>query len=140
MGKIPMGKSVSMPAGIAMGTSLAVITTVGGAAIMASLIGNESIPENAMKTGCMLIHFLSAALGSLLSAAVTKQKRLPVCIITAAAYFGILLAMTALLFEGQYQGVWLTALIIFAGGGAAVLPAFIRKGSGGRIKKLRPIR
>lgn len=140
MGKMSMRKSVSIPIGIAIGTSFAIITTLGGAAILASIIGKESIPENAMKTGCMMIHFLSAALGALVSAGITKQRRLPVCIITAAAYFGIMLAMTALLFEGQYQGFWLTALIVTAGGGTAVLPAVIRKGSGGRIRKLRPIR
>lgn len=140
MRKIPMGKTVSMPVGIAMGTSLAVITTIGGAAILASLIGNESVSEGMMKTGCMMIHFLSAALGAIVSAAVTKGKRLPVCIISAATYFGILLAMTALVFGGQYQDILPTALIVIAGGGVAILPALIRKGSGGRMKKLRPIR
>ena len=140
MGKISMGKTVSMPAGIAIGTSLSVITTIGGAAILAGLMGNESIQEGAIKISCAVIHFLSAALGALLSAAATKRKRLPVCIITAAAYFGIMLAMTALLFEGQYQNVLTAAVITLAGGGAAVIPGLIRKGSGGRMKKLRPIR
>lgn len=135
-----MGKTVSMPVGIAIGTSLAVITTIGGTAILASLMESESMQENAMKTSCMIMHFLSATLGALLSAALTKQKRLPVCIITAASYFGILLAMTALLFGGQYQNILPTVLIVIAGGGVATLPALIRKGSGGRIKKLRPIR
>ena len=135
-----MKRTVSTPVGITIGTSLSVISAVGGVAILASLIENEQIAEGTMRTGCMFIHFLSASLGSLVSAAITKQKRLPVCIITAAAYLGIMLAMTALLFGGQYQGIGSTALIVMAGGGAAVLPAFIRKGSGGRMKKLRSIR
>ena len=135
-----MKRTVSTPVGITIGTSLSVISAVGGVAILASLIGTERIAEGTTRTGCMFIHFLSAFLGSLVSAAITKQKRLPVCIITAAAYLGIMLAMTALLFGGQYQGIGSTALIVMAGGGAAVLPAFIRKGSGGRMKKLRSIR
>lgn len=107
--------SIGIPGGLAIGAGLSIVITLGGAAIIAALLVSEKIGEGAVDYLSMVIQLLSSVAGAWCSYGIAKKMRLQVCLLSGACYFLILLGMTALLFEGQYTSVWLSALIILAG-------------------------
>ena len=115
------GTAVSMPAGIAIGCAVSLLITITGSALVAKLISDEVVNDTAIGYGAMMILLLASALGASISAAKVKRLRLQVCMLSGAAYYAALLGITALFFGGQYQGMGVTALVVLAGTGAAVL-------------------
>ena len=124
------GTATSMPAGIAIGWTASVLTTVAGSALVAKLISDEILADTAIGYGAMFILLLSAALGAAISEAKVKRMRLQVCLLSGLVYYGSLLGITALFFGGQYQGMGVTALLVAAGTSLVIL-------LGGRDKKQR---
>lgn len=117
----PMGTAMSMPAGVVIGTLAALGWTVLWAAILAKLMEWETLPEDAVGYGAMVILLSGSFLGSLTAVWKVKSKRLQVSMLTAAGYYLSLLAMTALFFGGQYTGMGVTGLLIVGGSGTSVL-------------------
>ena len=115
------GTAVSMPAGIAMGCAISLLITAAGSMLVAKLIADEVLMDTAIGYGAMLVLLLASALGAAIAAAKVKRMRLQVCLLTGVAYYGALLAITALFFGGQYQGMGVTALLVLAGTGASIL-------------------
>ena len=115
------GKAVSIPAGIAIGCAASLLITVLGSVLVAKLISYEVLLDTAIGYGAMMIVLLASALGAAVSAAKTKRLRLQVCLMSGAAYYGMLLAITALFFGGQYQGMGVTALLVVGGTGMVIL-------------------
>ena len=115
------GTAASMPVGIAMGCAVSLLITAAGSILVAKLISDEVLVDTAIGYGAMIILLLAAALGATISAAKVKRLRLQVCLLTGVAYYGALLAVTALFFGGQYQGMGVTALLVLAGTGSAAL-------------------
>jgi putative membrane protein (TIGR04086 family) len=113
-----------MPAGLAVGAAASTATTVLLTALMAKLMESETLQENAMGYGIMIVLVLSSFLGAVLSYGRIKRQRLIVCVLSAILYFMILISITALFFGGQYSGVGVTALMIICGAGLAILPGF----------------
>ena len=109
------GGSMGIPGGLAVGAVASMAITLGGAAIIAALLASEKIGEGATQSLSMIIQALAAIAGALCSYGITRKMRLQVCLLSGVCYFLILLGMTALLFEGQYGGVWLSGLLILAG-------------------------
>lgn len=108
-------KGISLPAGVAAGIAAAFAVTLAGAAIVAWLIDGERISEEAMGYGALAVLLLSAGAGAWFASALVGHQRLLVCALTGIGYLLILLSMTALFFGGQYQGVWVTTLVVLAG-------------------------
>lgn len=127
------GKAISTPAGIGLGLLLSMMVTVGGAAILAWLVSGERIGEGVIGYGAMAILLLSSLLGALLAANRIKHLRVQMCLISGAAYYLTLLAITALFFGGQYQGMGVAAILVLVGSGAAAL-AGLRGSKGKQIK------
>ena len=122
------GRAVSIPAGVTMGCAASLAITVVGSLLVAKLISAEVLADTAIGYGAMFILLTASALGSAISAAKTKRLRLQVCLLSGGAYYASLLAVTALFFGGQYQGMGVTALLVAAGTGVVIL-------LGGREKK-----
>lgn len=117
-----------MPAGLAVGALFAMVWTILGALSVAKLIDSEVIPETAVGYGSGLI-LLTASLGAaLVSFSRIKHQRALVCMAAGGIYFLMLLAVTALFFGGQYTGIGVTALLIAAGSGTAVLMGMSGRG------------
>ena len=112
--KLP-GGSVGIPGGLAIGVGLSIVITLSGAAIVAALLASEKVGEGATNSLSMIIQMLASIAGAWCSYGIAKKMRLQICLLSGVCYFLILLGMTALLFEGQYTGVWLSGLIILMG-------------------------
>lgn len=132
------GKALSIPVGIAVGLSASMILTLIGTAVMANLILSESLSENAIGYGAIVILLLSSAMGAWLAAALSKRRWMVVCLGAGGSYYLTLLGITALFFGGQYQGMGVTVLVVLGGCGAVGLLG-LREGKGGakRHRKYR---
>ena len=117
------GTAVTMPAGIAIGGGISLFLTIAGAGIVAKLISVEVLRENTIGYGAMMIILLASISGTAIAVSKVKKRMLQVCALVGVVYYMTLLAMTAMFFGGQYQGMGVTALLILAGCGAVVLMA-----------------
>lgn len=115
------GTAVSMPMGIGIGCGISMLLTLAGAGAVAKLIADEVLRETAIGYGAMAVILMASVCGSLIAVNKVKKRRLQVSLLVGAGYLVMLLAVTALFFGGQYQGMGVTALLIFAGSGAVIL-------------------
>jgi putative membrane protein (TIGR04086 family) len=109
------GKTIGIPAGIAIGTLISLVISIAGAAVSAWLVSSEKIGEGGTMYAAMIIVALAAAMGAWFSTSMIKRLRLQMCMLSGTCYFLALLAMTALFFEGQYQGIGTIAVVILCG-------------------------
>lgn len=115
------GTASSMPAGLALGGCISLAVTLAGAAVFAALISRETLQMGSIGYCSIAVILLSSLLGAAVAAARIKRRRVYVCALSGVIYYAVLLAMTALFFGGQYQGMGVTALLVLAGCGAAAL-------------------
>ena len=127
------GTAVTMPVGICIGCVVSTALTILGAGLVAKLIDMEVLRENAIGYGAMMIILLASISGAGIAVTKIKKRMLQVSAMVGLLYYAMLLAMTALFFGGQYQGMGVTALMILAGCGVVVLIA-------GREKKTKRYR
>lgn len=107
--------------GLVVGAAASVAVMLLGSAICAVLISRELVNQARMNYYVLGILLLSAIAGAMSAAWKTGEKRLLVCMMTGVVYLFLLLSMTAILFDGRYQGVGVTTLVIFAGSLVAAL-------------------
>ena len=127
------GTAVTMPIGICIGSSISVALTILGAGFVAKLISMEMLQETAIGYGAMIIILLASISGAGIAVRKVKKRMLQVSALVGVFYYVMLLAMTAILFGGKYQGMGVTALLVLAGCGVVVLIA-------GREKKSKRYR
>lgn len=132
------GTASSLPVGIILGVLTALLVTLMGSAVTAWLILGEKIGENSVGYCSALITLLASALGSEISWLRTKRLRLQVCLITGAAYYLLLLAMTAVFFGGIYLGMGMTAITVLCGCGSVALLG-IRGGKRTKFKGMKKV-
>ena len=121
------GTATAMPVGLAIGGLISLIVTFAGAAATAYLVFNQRIEANGIGYASMIILFLGAVMGAWGAFSCIKKQRLQVSLMSAAVYYLILLAITALFFGGQYQGMGVTAIVILIG--ALTVALFPAKGT-----------
>ncbi len=118
------GTAMTLPAGIGLALLISMLITLAGSALVAIMVLSEKIGEGAVGYAAMAILALSSVAGAWIAVILVKRLRLQVSIIFGGCYYLLLLAMTALLFGGQYQGMGTTAIIILVGSAlVAFLPA-----------------
>lgn len=115
-------------------TALAFSTLI--CVLLASMISSGKMSFSAAEKMIILTQGIAALLGAWIAAGIAKQKRVQICLITAGAYFLCLLAMTALLFGGQYKGLVLPLFSVLTGAGVAALSG-IRTKNGKKLKALK---
>ncbi len=125
------GRAASMPLGLCIGALISLALTLVMAGIIAWLVDKGSMPIAGIGYGAMVTLFAAAAAGALTASRKIKRMRMQVCLISGAVYFLLLLSMTALFFGGQYQGIGVTAVVVFGGAVVAILPG-LRQGRGGK--------
>lgn len=132
------GKSKPIVVGLAVGCALSIGMTLLGAALMANLVLSEKMATEAIGYGAVVVLLLASAAGAWISATMVKRRRMVVCLGVGGSYYLSLLAITALFFGGQYQGMGVTALLVLGGCGAvALLGIRGEKNSGKKVKKYR---
>ena len=125
---------MTMPVGLAIGAACSIVITLLCAAWLTHLVLSEKMDVTAIGYAVMAILLISAAVGSLIAAALIKHRWMVVCLGAGGIYFLTLLAMNALFFGGQYQGIGVTALAILGGSGAVGFIG-LKQGSGSKMKR-----
>lgn len=111
----PTGRAVAVPVGLGWGLLTSAVITLLGCLLTAHLINREILSWDHSGYGVMVILLLSAWSGAAVTAGKIKRRRAVMCIGAGAAYFLMLMAVTALFFGGRYSGVGETGLMIFCG-------------------------
>jgi putative membrane protein (TIGR04086 family) len=109
------GRAMSMPAGICAGVITSVILTLLGAVAVALLLNGQYIEQNQIGYGSMVTLLVASAIGAWFACVRIKHRYLMVCLISGVGYYAALLAISAMFFGGQYQGMGVTLLVILAG-------------------------
>ena len=99
--------------------------------LVAWLVESDVIRQDRIGYGSMGILLLAALMGTTVAKGKVKVRLAAVALATGLCYFLCLLALTALVFGGQYTGLGVTGLMIFGASGAAALVG-IRGGRGGK--------
>lgn len=128
------GRSLSVPAGLAVGLGVSLGITGAVIAVLAKLVDGEVMPWENIGYGIMAMLLIASFLGAMAAYGRIKRQRLMICLMAGGIFFCTLLAMTALFFGGQYDGVMVSFLLILAGSGAAGLLG-LRQGRGDRRKR-----
>lgn len=132
------GRSKPMATGLIMGSVISLGLTLLGSAITANLVLSRKIATEAIGYAAVIILLLAAACGAWIGANLVKRRWIVVCMGVGGSYYAILLAITALFFGGQYQGMGVTALAILGGcGGIGLLGMRPKKSRKNRVKKYR---
>ena len=134
MGKKATGRARSMPAGLAIGAAVSTGITILLCAVGAMLIDREMLGENTIGYIAMVTLLAASYIGGLTAAGAIKHRYAAVCGAAALIYYGILIGMNALFFDGIYRGMGVTALLVGCGCTLSLLTVQ-RKGRGGRAKK-----
>ena len=111
-----------MPRGLLTGTLYALAVTLAGTALTAKLVDMEILTPEKIGYAVMVLLMAAAWTGAAVSGHSIKRRILMVSLLSGGCYYILLLAMTALLFGGQYQGAGETALLILCGSLLPVLP------------------
>ena len=114
-------KWTGLPISAGIGTLISLLVTLAGSAIVTWLIITEKAGEGSIAVASVVIQLLASIIGAWCAVAVSKQQRLQAVLLSGVGYYLVLLATTALFFGGQYKGLGITALIVFAGCGLVVL-------------------
>lgn len=117
------GTAASIPAGLAMGTLVSLGITAALSALAAWLVRGGSVPEEGIGYCAMVILLLSSCAGALTAIRKTKRLRMQMGLAAGGIYWLCLLAATALFFGGQYEGIGVTALMVFCGSMLVILLA-----------------
>ena len=134
------GKATSIPVGILSGVTVSMLITLVGAAVAAWLISAEITSQESVGYLSAVILVLGGAIGAAVSAGRIKRMRLQMSVLSGVFYYLSLLAMTALFFGGQYEGMGATGIAVAAGcaGGAIVgLKGKTRRSGGAKKKRSR---
>ncbi len=105
-------KNNSLIAALLIGDAIALLVTIGGAALLAWLIATERVGQHAVDNGALLILLVAGAIAAAVSSSITTEKRILICALSGVVYFLLLLAMTALFFGGQYKAVAVSGVVI----------------------------
>lgn len=124
------GTASTMPGGLALGAAVSLLVTLFGSVLSAWLVARESIPESGIGYCAMVILLLAGIAGSAVAVERIKRRRMLVCMLSGGIYYACLLGMTALFFGGQYQGMGVTALMVFCGVMLVLLAGIRREGRG----------
>lgn len=128
------GRAMGMGQGLLLGLAISLGITLSGAAILASLVDREVMPWEKIGYGVLVTVMVASAAGAMISSGKIKRQRLLVCASSGLVYWLSLLAVTAILFGGQYEGVGVTAGLIIAGCGVSCLAGGRNRG-GKRLKR-----
>ena len=115
------GKAMPMAAGLALGAGTSMLISLSVAALWAYLIVSEKMSPDTVGYCAMITLALASAGGSWVAAATIKHRWLPVCLGVGGIYYGLLAGIMILFFGGQFQGMFVTALMVLAGSGCVAL-------------------
>lgn len=115
---------------LAISALASVSITIALTGIFAFLINSERITEKMIGYGGMGILLAGSFTGAIIAKKKANANPLQTSLISGGIYFLFLLGITALFFEGSYEGVWVNAVMILCGCVLAVIPGKPSRGMG----------
>jgi len=109
------GKASSIPAGLAVSAAVSMIITLLVVTIGAYLLSKEILPQEQIGYCSMTALLAGSVLGAVTAARKIKHQKFLVGIFSGIVYYLVLLALTALFFGGEYQGMGVTLLLVMGG-------------------------
>lgn len=132
----PTGTGKSMPAGLVMGWMVSMVITIVACGVITWLILSGKAGWKVMGYGAIAILFAASYVGAAVSCRMIMHRKLLVCILSGVIFLFSLTTITALLFGGQLDSIWITALLTAGGTTMAVLVHCAeKKGSVRRSRK-----
>lgn len=129
------GRAMTMPGGLIAGGVVSLISTLVVAAVLSKLLDSGMMEWEDAGYGILVLLLVSSALGAVTACSKIKRQWLAVSLLSGMVYFGVLMAITALFFGGQYEAVGVTAVLVF---GASVSVGLMKirggRGRGGKRK------
>ena len=123
---------------LVIGLVLAMAVMLAGAAVGAVMISTGSLPENTLGYISIMVLLLTGFSGAAVGTGRATEKRLLNSMMSAGGCFAALLAITALFFEGQYDRIGITALMLLLGAfSAAIMPKGKGRQRNSRYRKNR---
>lgn len=122
------GKTLSMPVGLTIGTAICILLTVLISIVISKLISIEKIEWNQVGYGVMIMLLIASIAGAKTACTIIRRRKLIICASIGGLYWLSLLVITALFFDGQYNGMGLTGLIILCGGALVYIMEMKREG------------
>lgn len=117
----PTGRAMTMPGGLALGAAVSLGITLLGCLMLSKLVEKGVIHLDNIGYGILILLLSGSFLGAITAKSKIKRRKMLVCMLSGLVYFLILICITALFFGGQYQGVWVTGLVVSGGAGTACL-------------------
>lgn len=130
------GRASSTPAGLACGAALSMAVTIAVSALLARLVDTQRLEWEKIGYGILVLLPTASFLGAMLSYHKIRRQRMAVCMASGGIYMGMLLAMTALFFGGQYASVGISCALVLGGSLAAGLLG-LRSEKGSRARKIK---
>ena len=116
-------RAMTIPAGLAVSMGAALALTAACSGLAAWLILRGLIPETAVGYLAMAILPASSAVAAIVAEGTIQRLRVQMCLAASGGYYLSLLAVTAVFFGGQYQGMGVTALMAACGSVLVILLA-----------------
>lgn len=109
------GRASSLPAGLAAGAAISVLTMLMICLVGAWLISAEILAQQQIGY-CMITALVTGAmLGAGTAWRKIKRQKLLVCLMSGGVYFGILALITIVFFGGDFRGAGVTLVSILLG-------------------------
>lgn len=113
------GKAKSVPEGIIIATIISIIETMLLSFIIAYSLNTELITWEQAGYWIMIVLFIVSFSGAKCAITTVRRQRVLLSIMSGTVYWGILLCISALLWNNGFEAVWETGSVIIAGCGAA---------------------
>ncbi len=106
---------------IIKGTAGAVGTAAVLCAVLAWAIGEKYLKAEMMKYGGMIIPAAGAMVGAKVTLGGQAEKSIFEAFISGTVFYGIMLLISRIAFQGAYRGMLPTGLMVFCGVGVAII-------------------
>lgn len=103
------------------GAVVSILVTLVASAACAALVSKEVIAEQTIAYFAIAVLLLASIAGAKAGSLKMKEKKLAVCLMIGLIYACLLLSATAMFFDGQYQAVGVSLIVILSGSVLAVL-------------------
>lgn len=126
----------SMIQRIAKGLAASIVLVLIGCAISAALINGECVPLEIDRYCVVIIHVVGGCLGCWIAVQNVEEPKWLAGLLFVLAYMIALLSVTALFFDGKYEGIGPVCAMISAGGVCGFLLDYqLRKKVRPRLRK-----
>ena len=117
------GRASSVPAGLVAGVLCELVLTLIISVVSAYLVSAEFVSQDKIGYCAIAVLIMSSIVGTTVTIKRIKKMPIQMAAINGLLFYGLLLAMTALFFGGQYDGMGITLLVVALGSGVGGIMA-----------------